>query len=117
MKFKSVGQGSIKKPGGTSYNGLYGEALPERGTFFRPQVYERVVISLIEVYERVGRVGKSVILVGKKAQGLTDAFHFFFLGGGEGYPNNRLTFYSGGYQTPTIRWVLHATKSSLVLAV
>ena len=73
------------------------------------------MISLIEVYERVGRVGKSVILVCKKAQGLTDAFHFFW--GGEGYPNDRLTFYSGGYQTPTIRWVLHATKSSLVLAV
>ena len=52
------------------------------------------MISLIEVYERVGRVGKSVILVCKKAQGLTDAFHFFW--GGEGYPNNRLTFYSGG---------------------
>ena len=53
------------------------------------------MISLIEVYERVGRVGKSVILVCKKAQGLTDAFHFFFWVG-EGYPNNRLTFYSGG---------------------
>ena len=25
-------------PGGTSYNGLYGEAPPERGTFFRLQV-------------------------------------------------------------------------------
>ena len=24
--------------GGTPYNGLYGEAPPERGTFFRPQV-------------------------------------------------------------------------------
>ena len=53
------------------------------------------MISLIEVYERVGRVGKSVILVCKKAQGLTDAFLFFFLVG-EGYPYNRLTFYSGG---------------------
>ena len=37
---------------------LYGEAPPERGTFFRLQVYERVGISLLEVYERVG---KSVI--------------------------------------------------------
>ena len=54
------------------------------------------MISLIEVYERVGRVGKSVILVCKKAHGLTDAFHFFLGGGGGGYPNNRLTFYSGG---------------------
>ena len=26
------------KPGGTLYNGLYGEAPPERGTFFRLQV-------------------------------------------------------------------------------
>ena len=48
-------------------------------------MYERVGISLIEVY---GRVGKSVILVCKKALGLTDAFHFFLLGegGGRGYP-------------------------------
>ena len=81
MNFKSVGPGSIKNPGGTPYNGLYGEALPERGTFFRPQVYERVVISLIEVY---GRVGKSVILVCEKAQQLTDALLFFLLGGGGG---------------------------------
>ena len=36
--------------GGTPYNGLYGEAPPERGTFFRPQVYERVGISQVEVY-------------------------------------------------------------------
>ena len=27
---------------GTPYNGLYGEALPERGTFFRLQVCRRV---------------------------------------------------------------------------
>ena len=39
--------------GGTpTYDGLYGEAPPERGTFFRLQVYERVGISLDEVYER-----------------------------------------------------------------
>jgi len=31
--------------GGTPYNGLYGEAPPERGTFFRLQVYKRVGIS------------------------------------------------------------------------
>ena len=36
--------------GGTPYNGLYGEALPERGTFFRLQVYKRVGISQVEVY-------------------------------------------------------------------
>ena len=44
--------------GDTSYNGLYGEASPERGTFFRLQVYKRVGISQVEVNKRVG---KSVI--------------------------------------------------------
>ena len=44
--------------GGTPYNGLYGEAPPERGTFFRLQVYKRVGISQVEVYKSVG---KSVI--------------------------------------------------------
>ena len=43
---------------GSPYNGLYREALPERGTFFRLQVYERVGISQVEVHKRVG---KSVI--------------------------------------------------------
>ena len=38
--------------GGTPYDGLYREASPERGIFFRLQVYERVGISLDEVYER-----------------------------------------------------------------
>ena len=33
--------------GGTSYNGLYGEAPPERGAFFRLQVYKRVGKSVI----------------------------------------------------------------------
>ena len=47
--------------GGTSYNGLYGEAPPERGTVFRLQLDERVGISLVEAYERVE---KSVISVG-----------------------------------------------------
>ena len=41
--------------GGTPYNGLYGEALPERGTFFTLQVYDKVGISRVEVYERVGK--------------------------------------------------------------
>ena len=36
--------------GGTPYDDLYGEALPERGIFFRLQVYERAGISLVEVY-------------------------------------------------------------------
>ena len=35
--------------GGTPYNGLYGEALPERSTFFRLEVYKRVGISRAEV--------------------------------------------------------------------
>ena len=42
----------------TSYNGLYGEAPRKRGTFCRLQVYERVGILLVEVFEMVG---KSVI--------------------------------------------------------
>ena len=33
--------------GGTPYNGLYGEAPPERGIFFRLQVYKRVEISQV----------------------------------------------------------------------
>jgi len=44
--------------GSTPYNGPYGEALPERGNIFRLQVYKRLGISQVEVYERVG---KSVI--------------------------------------------------------
>ena len=51
--------------GRTPYNGLYWEAPPERGTFFRLQVYERVGILLVEVYKRVG---KSVIWVCERAQ-------------------------------------------------
>ena len=50
---------------GTPYNGPYGEAPPESGTFFRLQVYERAGISLAEVFKRVG---KSVIWVCKRAQ-------------------------------------------------
>ena len=41
------------------------EALPKSGTFFRIQVYERVGISPVEVYEIVG---KSVISICKKAE-------------------------------------------------
>ena len=51
--------------GGTPYDGLYREAPPERGTFFRLQVYERVGISLVEAYKRVGN---SVIWVCERAQ-------------------------------------------------
>ena len=53
------GGGGVDAP----YNGPYREALPERGTFFKLQVYERVGISLAGVYVRVG---KSVILMCKK---------------------------------------------------
>ena len=35
--------------------GLYREAPPKRGTFFRLQVYERVGISQVEVYKRAGK--------------------------------------------------------------
>ena len=42
----------------TPYNGLYGEAPPERVTFFTLQEYKRVRISQVEVYKRVR---KSVI--------------------------------------------------------
>ena len=41
--------------GGTPYNELYGEALPEMGIFFRLEVYKRVGISRVEVYKRAGK--------------------------------------------------------------
>ena len=41
---------------GTPYNGLYGESPPEMGTCYQLQVTERVGISLVEVYERVGNL-------------------------------------------------------------
>ena len=40
---------------GATYNGLYGEAPPERDTFFRLQAYKRIGISQVEVYKRVGK--------------------------------------------------------------
>ena len=51
--------------GRTPTNSLYEEGPPERGTFFRLQVYDRVEILLFEVY---GRVGRSVIWVCERAQ-------------------------------------------------
>ena len=43
--------------GGTPYSGPYREAPPRRGTFFRLQVYKRLMVSLFfEVYERVGKL-------------------------------------------------------------
>ena len=55
----------VIRGGGTPYDGLYVEAPPERGIFFRPRVYDRRGISLVEVYKRVG---KSVIWVSERAQ-------------------------------------------------
>ena len=56
---------SVASGEGTPYDGLYGEAPPERGNFFRLQVYERLGILLFEVCERMG---KSVIWVCERAQ-------------------------------------------------
>ena len=60
-------------PGGevTPYNGLYGEAPPERVTFFSLQVNEMLGISLVEVYECVA---KYVISSVKGSKGPTGAF-------------------------------------------
>ena len=68
--------GGGKGGGGTPYDGLYGEAPPERGIFYRLQVYERVGISLVEVYKRVG---KKICHLGlwKGPKGLTDEFYGF----------------------------------------
>ena len=51
--------------GDTPDDGLYRGVPPSRGTFLRLQVYERVGMSLVEIYQRVR---KSVISVCKKAQ-------------------------------------------------
>ena len=53
------------KGGFTPYSDLYWDPPPERSSIFQASAYERVEISLVEVYERVG---KSVISAGKKAQ-------------------------------------------------
>ena len=50
---------------GSPHNGLYGEAPPKTGTFFRLQGNERGGILLIEVH---GRVGESVIWIRGRAQ-------------------------------------------------
>ena len=59
--------------GETPYGGLYGKAPPERGIFFRLQVYERVGISLDEVYERASALiaalaAPLVVLKGKRTK-------------------------------------------------
>ena len=52
--FRTGGAPVVGGEGGVLSIVAYMEAQPERGTFFRPKVYERVVILLVEVYERVG---------------------------------------------------------------
>ena len=60
-----IQKGSTSRGGVTPYDGLYGETPPERGIFFRLQVYEWVGISLVKVYKRVR---KSVTWVCGRAQ-------------------------------------------------
>ena len=70
---------SVLRPGGAPYNGLYWEATPERGTFFRLQVYERVETLLVAVYERVGKSVISVCEQGPKSR--PDEFYGFIKSG------------------------------------
>ena len=66
VSFTSLVGSSYQLPGGdNAYDGLYGQAPPEKGTFFRLQVYERGGISLGEVHKRLG---KSVLWVCERAQ-------------------------------------------------
>ena len=53
--------------GGTHYDGLYGEAPPERGTFSRLQVHERVGISVVEEYGREGNLSFGLVKGPKRA--------------------------------------------------
>ena len=53
--------------GGTPYDGLYGKAPPKRGIFFRLQVFERVGISLVDVFERVGNLSFGALKGPKRA--------------------------------------------------
>ena len=56
MEFSSLYEYQVLGAGGggsTLYIALYGEAPPERGIFFRLQVYKRVGTSQVEVYKRV----------------------------------------------------------------
>ena len=64
MRHSSPGGGK-GRGSGTPYYGLYGEAPPERGIFFRLQAYGSLGIVLVEVYRRVGR---SVIWVCQRTQ-------------------------------------------------
>ena len=58
---------------GTPYDGLYGEVPPERSILFRLQVYERVGISVDEVYKRASALiaalaASSVVLKEKRTK-------------------------------------------------
>ena len=53
---RGVGTPHAARGVGTPHNGLYGEAPPERGTFFRLQVYKRIGISQVEVFKRVRKL-------------------------------------------------------------
>ena len=48
-RFSSVPISDESPPGGTLYNGLYGDVLPERGNFLRLEVHKRVGILRVKV--------------------------------------------------------------------
>ena len=55
FRFWDIDCGSFLGAGGggnTPYNSLYGEALPKSSTFSRLQEYERVGITLVEIYDK-----------------------------------------------------------------
>ena len=63
-------------------NYLYGEVPPKRVTFFRLQIYKRVGILLLEVYETVGKSGVSICTDDRQntlATLLREVGHFFLL--------------------------------------
>ena len=53
---------NLATPTRPPYNGLYGarKVPPEKGTFFRLEVYKKVGISLVEVQKRTGKTNISV---------------------------------------------------------
>ena len=55
---------AMTKPGSAPYNGLYGKASPERGIYFRLQVYERAGNNSLTI----GKIKKSVISVCTKTE-------------------------------------------------
>jgi len=61
----------------TPYKGLCEEARPERGTIYGLQVYERVGILVVEVYERVSNSVIFIFCLQKGRSRLTDEFYGF----------------------------------------